>query len=820
MTVAPQSVPDADLITVTVDDIDVRVPKGTLIIRIAEQMGIEIPRFCDHPLLDPVAACRMCLIEIEGVPKPQPACAVTVTDGMKVRTQRSSEMAEKAQEGVMEFLLLNHPLDCPVCDKGGECPLQNQAMTVGRGESRFEEKKRTFPKPINISAQILLDRERCVSCARCTRFADQIAGDPMLELLERGAQQQVGVAEDAPFDSYFSGNTIQICPVGALTSSLYRFRSRPFDLVSTPTACEHCASGCALRTDVRRGEITRRLAWDDPAVNEEWNCDKGRFAFKYVNEGRVTAPLVRDGADLRPASWPEALDIAARGLAAAGSRVGVLTGGRLTREDAYAYAKFARVAVGTDNIDFRSRTSSDEEAGFLSAVVAGSGLGVTYADLDAAPTVVVVGFEPEDESPIVFLRLRRAAQKAGIRVVGVSPVHSRGLQKMNADWIPCRPGDEAALLRSAIQGDDAHGLVAALGQPGAVLLVGERLAAFPGSLSAAAALAAATGARLAWVPRRAGERGALDAGALSGLLPGGRPLTDPVARQEVAQVWGVEADALPRYEGRRGTSAIAAATIPPAEDEPAAIAALLIAGVDPQDDPAGAALLQAVGSDVFTVVLTTHHTALTEQADVVFPVAVDAERAGSYTDWEGRVRSFGPAIRDSHALSDGRVLAMLADTMDVAFGSGEPLALRAELDSLGTWAGTRPSPPAVAPVDAPVGMRLASWRLLLDRADLQQGEPHLAATARPTEALMSPATAAAQGLRDGDDIEVSSQIGSVRLPLRLADVAHDTVWVPMHSVDCSVLGDLQVLPGSIVRVAPAPVGALTGAASAGNGEVA
>jgi NADH-quinone oxidoreductase subunit G len=820
MTVAPQSVPDADLITVTVDDIDVRVPKGTLIIRIAEQMGIEIPRFCDHPLLNPVAACRMCLIEIEGVPKPQPACAVTVTDGMKVRTQRSSEMAEKAQEGVMEFLLLNHPLDCPVCDKGGECPLQNQAMTVGRGESRFEEKKRTFPKPINISAQILLDRERCVSCARCTRFADQIAGDPMLELLERGAQQQVGVAEDAPFDSYFSGNTIQICPVGALTSSLYRFRSRPFDLVSTPTACEHCASGCALRTDVRRGEITRRLAWDDPAVNEEWNCDKGRFAFKYVNEGRVTAPLVRDGADLRPASWPEALDIAARGLAAAGSRVGVLTGGRLTREDAYAYAKFARVAVGTDNIDFRSRTSSDEEAGFLSAVVAGSGLGVTYADLDAAPTVVVVGFEPEDESPIVFLRLRRAAQKAGTRVVGVSPVHSRGLQKMNADWIPCRPGDEAALLRSAIQGDDAHGLVAALGQPGAVLLVGERLAAFPGSLSAAAALAAATGARLAWVPRRAGERGALDAGALSGLLPGGRPLTDPVARQEVAQVWGVEADALPRYEGRRGTSAIAAATIPPAEDEPAAIAALLIAGVDPQDDPAGAALLQAVGSDVFTVVLTTHHTALTEQADVVFPVAVDAERAGSYTDWEGRVRSFGPAIRDSHALSDGRVLAMLADTMDVAFGSGEPLALRAELDSLGTWAGTRPSPPAVAPVDAPVGMRLASWRLLLDRADLQQGEPHLAATARPTEALMSPATAAAQGLRDGDDIEVSSQIGSVRLPLRLADVAHDTVWVPMHSVDCSVLGDLQVLPGSIVRVAPAPVGALTGAASAGNGEVA
>lgn len=820
MTVVPRSVPDVDLITVTVDDIDVRVPKGTLIIRVAEQMGIEIPRFCDHPLLDPVAACRMCLIEVEGMPKPQPACAVTVSDGMKVRTQRSSEMANKAQEGVMEFLLLNHPLDCPICDKGGECPLQNQAMTVGRGESRFEEKKRTFPKPINISAQILLDRERCVSCARCTRFADQIAGDPMLELLERGAQQQVGVAEDAPFDSYFSGNTIQICPVGALTSSLYRFRSRPFDLVSTPTACEHCASGCALRTDVRRGEITRRLAWDDPAVNEEWNCDKGRFAFKYINEGRVTAPLVREGDDFRPASWPEALDIAARGLAAAGSRVGVLTGGRLTREDAYAYAKFARVALGTDDIDFRSRISSDEEAVFLSAVVAGSGLGVTYADLDAAPTVVLVGFEPEDESPIVFLRLRRAAMKAGTRVVSVSPVRTRGLDKMNGTWIACRAGDEAALLHSGVEGQDTHGISAALSQPGAVLLVGERLAAVPGALSAAAALANATGARLAWVPRRAGERGALDAGALSGVLPGGRPLTDPMARSEVARAWGVQTDALPRYEGRRGTAAIAAATVSPAVGEPAAIAALLVAGVDPHDDPAGAAVLEAAGARAFTVVLTTHHTAISEQADVVFPVAVDAERAGSYTDWEGRVRSFGPAIRDSLPLSDGRVLAMLADAMGVDFGSGEPLELRAELDGLGAWAGARPVLPSTAVSEGSSGIRLATWRLLLDRGVLQQGEPHLAATARPAEALMSPATAAAQGLSDGDEIEVMTDTGSLRLPLRVAEVAHDTVWLPMNSTGCSVIGDLGALPGDPVRVARAPREVSSGSTSQGKGYVA
>ena len=276
-----------DSVSVVIDGVEMEVPKGTLVIRAAEQIGIEIPRFCDHPLLVPVANCRACLIEIDGVPKPQPACAQVLSEGMNVRTQRSSEMARVAQEGVMEFLLANHPLDCAICDKGGECPLQNQAMSSGHSESRFDGEKRRFPKPINVNAEVLLDRERCVSCARCTRFADEIAGDASLELLERGAQQQVGTANDEPFDSYFSGNVVQICPVGALTSASYRFRSRPFDLVSVPTTCEHCASGCSLRTDHRRGTVTRRLAWDDPEVNEEWSCDKGRFAFAYLTSGRI-----------------------------------------------------------------------------------------------------------------------------------------------------------------------------------------------------------------------------------------------------------------------------------------------------------------------------------------------------------------------------------------------------------------------------------------------------------------------------------------------------------------------------------------------------
>ena len=292
-----------EMVNLTIDGVEVSVPKGTLVIRAAELIGIQIPRFCDHPLLDPVGACRQCLVEVEGQRKPMASCTIDVsprTWWCAPSTPRSPRT--RRSTGVMELLLINHPLDCPVCDKGGECPLQNQAMSNGRAETRFEDVKRTFPKPINISSEVLLDRERCVLCARCTRFSEQIAGDPFIELLERGALQQVGIAPGEPFQSYFSGNTVQICPVGALTGAAYRFRARPFDLVSSPSVCEHCASGCAQRTDHRRGKVLRRLAGDDPQVNEEWNCDKGRWAFTYTTSGdRITTPLIRDDdGKLRP----------------------------------------------------------------------------------------------------------------------------------------------------------------------------------------------------------------------------------------------------------------------------------------------------------------------------------------------------------------------------------------------------------------------------------------------------------------------------------------------------------------------------------------
>jgi NADH-quinone oxidoreductase subunit G len=734
MTVTTQTV------TVTVDGVVVEVPAGTLIIRVAEMLGTAIPRFCDHPLLDPVAACRMCLVEIEGQGKPQPSCAVTVADGMVIKTQHTSEMAEKAQAGVMEFLLINHPLDCPICDKGGECPLQNQAMTNGQGETRFEGTKRTFPKPINVSAQVLLDRERCVSCARCTRFADQIAGDPFIELLERGAKQQVGTSEDQPFDSYFSGNTIQICPVGALTSAKYRFRSRPFDLVSTPTACEHCASGCALRTDVRRSTVMRRLAWDAPEVNEEWNCDKGRFAFPYTNEGRLTHPLVRDDAgNLVPASWPEALRVAAAGLAKTGKATAVLTGGRVTVEDAHAYASFAREVLGTNDVDFRARAVSNEETAFLANHVAKKGLEVTYGDLEAAKSVLLVSFEPEDESPIVFLRLRKAALSGTTKVYSVAPYTSAGLAKMKGTLLTAGPREEVSVIASAathLSGDS-------------VILVGERAAQTPGALTAVAELVSKTGAKLAWIPRRAGDRGALDAG----LLP---------------------------IDGRN-TSEIVAAT-------GSVIKGLVVGGVSPEDVDGD--LMSAIEKAQFVVSLETRHTDVTAEADVVLPVAVVTEKAGTFRNWEGRDRSFGAVIPTPGALSDADVLGELAREL------GKSLSVT------DFWAtANRPALKADAASVETVGNGqavLSTWRHLLDKGSLQSGEPYLAATARVAVVRVSPATAQKLNLVDGATATVSCCGNSASAPLIVtAGMSDDVVWLPANSEGSS----LNLPSGCVVDVA-------------------
>ncbi|GAA1843354.1 NADH-quinone oxidoreductase subunit G [Microlunatus capsulatus] len=799
-----------DLVTLTIDDVEVSVPKGTLVIRAAELIGVDIPRFCDHPLLDPVGACRQCLVEVpdagngRGIPKPQASCTLEVAAGMVVKTQVTSPVADKAQHGNMEFLLVNHPLDCPICDKGGECPLQNQAMSHGYAESRFHDVKRTYPKPVNISANILLDRERCVLCARCTRFSEQVAGDPFIALVERGALQQVGIYEREPFQSYFSGNTIQICPVGALTNAAYRFRSRPFDLTSTPSVAEHDACGSAVRVDHRRGVVVRRLAGDDPEVNEEWITDKDRFAFASGRgQDRLLRPLVRDheAGTLRPASWPEAIDVAVEGLRRAqqGSTdeageplargVGVLTGGRLTREDAYGYAKFARAVLGTNDVDFRARPHSDEEARFLAAAVAGTCRGVTFADLEQASSVLLVCLEPEEEAGTLFLRLRKAFRKADLTSWTVAPLLSRGAAKMGATLVPAVPGGEAAVLDALDLPLDAR----------SVVLVGERAATSTGALSACLRLAARTGARLAWVPRRAGDRGAVDAGCLPGLLPGGRPVLDASARVDTQAAWGV--GPLPADPGRDAGQMVDAAL-------EGRLGALLVAGVELQDLPDPHAARRALEEVGFVVSLETRASEVTERADVVFPVALVSERSGTFVTWEGRERPFDAVLAQPNAMSDLRVLAALAEGFGADLGFRTTEGARADLAELGAWEGARAAAPNIGPgrpAEPDVTtLVLATWRLALDDSRAADGEPFLLATARPPVARVNASTAAAAGLTDA--VTIRGPRGTLTLPLEVdAAMVDGVVWLPARAPGLGLAEHLGAGSGALVEVSvPVP----------------
>ena len=769
-----------EMITCVIDGFEITVPKGTLVIRAAEKLGIQIPRFCDHPLLAPAGACRQCLVDIEingrAFPKPQASCTIPVENGMIVKTQLTSPVADKAQKGIMELLLINHPLDCPVCDKGGECPLQNQAMSSGRGESRFEGIKRTFEKPVAISSQVLLDRERCVLCARCTRFSEQIAGDPFITLNERGALQQVGIYEDEPFDSYYSGNTVQICPVGALTGTSYRFRARPFDLVSTNTSCEHCASGCSMRTDVRRGKTLRRLAGEDADVNEEWNCDKGRWAFKYeVAKNRITVPMIRDAnGQLQEASWPEALAAAAAGLKNA--RAGVLVGGRATVEDAYGYSKFARITLNTNNIDFRARSHSGEELDFL----ASASLNATYKDIDKADQVVLISFEPEDESPIVFLRIYKQTHKRAIKVTSIAPFASRGTQKLNAKLIKTATGNEVAAI-SALTGLTAK----------SVVLVGERASETTGALSAVIKLVSESGAKLGWIPRRAGEKGAVAAGALPNLLPGNRPISDASARVDIATAWN--ADSLPSELGMSSAEIINSD-----------LQAVLIGGVDPMDISADAKVKL---SKKFVVSLEIRQSDITDIASVVLPVAAVVEKSGSFMDWQGSTRNFEAAVDQSLNRSDVRILSMLADEIGKPINLATVKSARNEFESIGNWDGSRSAmklipgnPGKSATGDEAV---LNSWRNLLDKGSLQDGEDNLAGTARKSIVVISSARAKSLGVNESDLVRVSNEYGAITLPCSISDIEESSVWLPRNSQSSQLIRNLGTVSNSIVKVAKA-----------------
>ena len=822
-----------NLVKVTIDDVELDVPAGTLVIRAAEQAGIRIPRFCDHPLLEPVAACRQCLVEVgmpdrntgelRFMPKPQPSCAQTVTPGMVVKTQHTSEVARRAQEGVMEFLLINHPLDCPICDKGGECPLQNQAMSEGRESSRFIDAKRTYRKPLKLTSQILLDRERCILCQRCVRFGKEIAGDPFLDLQGRGGGtaptehhhfmgEQVGSFDTAVLDyfnpqekdnvkagisgpygqegiigslnegdlapndrdvsgrafaSYFSGNIIQICPVGALTSNDYRFRARPFDLVSTASVTEHDASGSAIRVDIRRGEVLRRLAGNDPEVNEEWITDRDRFAFKWSGVQRLNTPFVRENGQLVPTSWSDALDRVHRALAGlSGDQVGFLPGGRLSFEDAWAWSKFARTVVGSDSIDMRSRSHSEEERSFLAAHVAGSGLGVTYSQLESAGQVLLVGLEPEDECGAIFLRMRKATRKGKLRVASLAPMTSRGLAKLSGELLRCAPGTEVEVAAEIREGGEFADLASRL--DGGVILVGERASRTPGLLSEVVRLAERTHCRIQWVPRRAGERGGVEAGLLPGLLPFGRPLASQEARESLA--WGE----IPAQRGLDATQMLEAAA-------DGRVKALVVGGVDLRDFDDPAAARKALDQVDFLVSLEVRRSEVTDRADVILPVAPPLEKNGTFINWEGRLRPFGQAIA-SRSQTDRLVFDALASEFGVDLGLHDLVGLYDQVNPLMQWNGQREEfVPAEASELVEVGQGealLATHKPMLDAGRLQDGATMLAGSARRPVVFASRATVAGLGIDEGEELTLSTQRGSITLPLQFADLPDGVVWVP------------------------------------------
>jgi NADH-quinone oxidoreductase subunit G len=477
----------------------------------------------------------------------------------------------------------------------------------------------------------------------------------------------------------------------------------------------------------------------------------------------------------------------------------VLVGGRATLEDAYAYAKFARVALGTNDVDFRARPHSDEEEQFLGAHVAGTGIGVSYDDLERATSVLLVGLEPEEESPIVFLRLRKAVRKNRLVVHAVAPFATRGLEKLSGRLVPAAPGTEPEVL-DALAARDARVADAAdaLRTAGSVILVGERLASVPGALSAAVALAESTGSRLAWVPRRAGERGALEAGAVPSLLTGGRPVADASARADIAAVWGVES--LPAQPGRSTAQMLEAV-------HTGEVRALLVGGVDPDDLPDPTAALAAVDAADFVVSLEMRASAVTERADVVLPIAPAVEKSGTFVDWEGRERSFVEALRGTNGLPDVRVLHVLAAEMGVDLKLPHVAAAKAEIADIDAWDGERvtlarhePTEPVIPAEGEAV---LATWHLLLDAGRLQDGEPFLAGTARPAHARMSPGTAGSIDATDGSLVTVATERGSVTVPLVVTEMPDRVVWLPTNSEGCAVRRDLGADAGSVVRIAVA-----------------
>ena len=657
--------PPVEQVTFTLDGREVTADKGSMLIAAAEKAGTFIPRFCYHPRMKSVGVCRMCLVEVSG-PRGaslQPSCFIEVQAGAEVVTD--SDKVKKAQDGVLEFLLINHPLDCPVCDKGGECPLQDQTLAYGPGETRFVEEKRHFEKPIAISELVLLDRERCIQCSRCTRFADEVAGEAQIDFIGRGELLEVNTFPELPFTSYFSGNTVQICPVGALTAAPYRFAARPWDLDQVESTCTTCSVGCRVAVQSSSNRVTRLLGIDADPVNHGWLCDKGRFAFEALHsEGRLTEPLVRKDGALVPVSWHEALGAVADGLTRAvetggPESVGVVGGARLTNEGAYAWARLAKGVLGTDSVD----------AQLGDGLPAGVVLGLPRATIDqaaAADTVITLCGDLREELPILFLRLRAAVTDGSVDLVELSP-SATALTRYSTASLRYRPAEAADLVAALVDpasdppaGTDADALARArplVGAGSVVVVLGRPSLAEHGALVAEAAQRLARSlpnARFLSALRRGNVHGALDMGLAPGMLPGRVDLDQ--GREWFTRAWG----SVPGQRGRDAAGILAAAAEDPAEGP--RVRSLVLLGADPLADFPDAGLARrALDGAEFVVAVASARGSATEAADVVLPAAEAHERPGTTTNLEGRIsRLSQKLVPPGQAWPDWMIAAELA----------------------------------------------------------------------------------------------------------------------------------------------------------------
>ncbi len=672
------------MVEIVLDGRRVEAADGELIIEAAERAGVYIPRFCFHPRMKPVGMCRMCLVEVSG-PRGatlQPACYIQVSEGQEIST--SSPAARKAQEGVIEFLLVNHPLDCPVCDKGGECPLQDQSVSHGPGESRFVEEKRHWAKPIALGPLTLLDRERCIQCARCTRFAEEIAGEPLIDFYERGDHIEVAVFPDRPFDSYFSGNTVQICPVGALTSVPYRFKSRPWDLEQVESTCTYCAVGCRVAAQSSAGALVRYLGIDSEPVNQSWLCDRGRYGFEAIaSPARLTTPLIRRDGELVAVGWNEALKVVAERLRRVpGDTVGIIGGARLANEDAYAWGKLARTIIGTDNIDAQLGDG-------LPADLVCSLPRATIEDACSAKAVVVLAGDLREELPILHLRLRAAAANAGLSIIECSPVPT-ALSKVAVARLTYEAGEAGVLAGALLEptpsavpgvaGAELERALSVLGTAlelapdgsGIVIVVGRPSLAESAEhvAHAAAALSRAwPGARFLPALRRSNVLGAIDMGLAPGLLPG------RVSLEEGAEWYGAFWGSLPRARGLDTAAMLDAAAN-------AGIGTLILLGADPRADfPDRRLVTQGLDAVPFLVSIDAFLSTSSSRADVVLPAATSVERAGSTTNIEGRVtRLAQKVVAPGQARPDWMIAAEIAELLGHDLGFEDVDAIWEEIE--------------------------------------------------------------------------------------------------------------------------------------------